>query len=259
MKNILIAGCPRSGTSMFTGALAETGYYWNGTNTWKDEFNPKGYFEDSEVRFINDSILATCIQSLFVTRGRSHPDTQHAPHDAFWISLLEPWIEPVLRNDVRLRMEKYLAQIPSNKPFILKDPCFSYALSAWYPFINHNTTFVCVFRDPFTTAKSIVKMCGNAPHLKVLNIDMKYAFDLWQCMNRRIVDNYCAKGDWLFVHANQLFDSKAKKRIEERIGHPLKEGFADTTLMSKPNNNEEVPFGVQKLYQELCQLAEYSY
>src|SRR5690349_21816574 len=60
MYNLFILGSGRSGTSMLTGSLANSGYMLgeNAEYLGKNAANPKGFYEDFEVNTINEDILA---------------------------------------------------------------------------------------------------------------------------------------------------------------------------------------------------------
>jgi hypothetical protein len=240
---------------MLAGALSTTDRYWVGDSLWADEFNKKGYFEDTRVHDINEAVLGTCMPSPLVTLGKGAEPTHQAPDDERWLGLLEPWRSPLVQQNHEKMIADYLGQCPNGKPFVLKDPRFSYSLSAWMPQLT-NTTYICMFRDPLSTANSIVKMCSNFAHFQPMNVDMAYALALWECMNRRIIDNLSRNGDWLFVHAHQILNSHDRQRIEKRIGGSLNHRFLDIDMMGQASNTS-LPSNIKKLYLELCQLAEY--
>ncbi|RME58681.1 sulfotransferase family protein, partial [Candidatus Parcubacteria bacterium] len=57
MRNVLILGSGRSGTSMVAGTLAKAGYFMGTQFVPPRESNPKGFFEDHEINDINEAIL----------------------------------------------------------------------------------------------------------------------------------------------------------------------------------------------------------
>ena len=59
MKNVIILGSGRSGTSMVAGTLAKAGYYMGEQLLPANKANPKGFFEDIEVNAINEDILSS--------------------------------------------------------------------------------------------------------------------------------------------------------------------------------------------------------
>lgn len=69
MRNCIVVGCGRSGTSMVAGALAGAGYHM-GSHLWPaDAGNPKGYFESAVVNGINEQVLRLSTPALFRSRS----------------------------------------------------------------------------------------------------------------------------------------------------------------------------------------------
>jgi len=58
MKNCLILGSGRSGTSMLAGMLHQAGYYMGESFHQPRDSNPKGFFEWYRINRINEDILA---------------------------------------------------------------------------------------------------------------------------------------------------------------------------------------------------------
>src|ERR1700726_1587163 len=61
MRNCIILGCGRSGTSLASGLLAGSGYFMGDHLYPPSEGNPKGYFEDQDVNAINEDLLEPVI------------------------------------------------------------------------------------------------------------------------------------------------------------------------------------------------------
>src|SRR5262249_42923187 len=138
VRNCLILGSGRSGTSMLAGVLSQAGYYMGEHLIPPDEANPKGYFEDDEVNAINEKLLA------LVTPARSRP-----AHGWRWLAAV-----PVsARISCSPQLAKRIEIQTSRTPFCLKDPRFCYTLPVWRPFLR-DTMLLCVFREPTRTAQS---------------------------------------------------------------------------------------------------------
>jgi hypothetical protein len=58
MRNCIILGSGRCGTSMAAGCLAKAGYFMGEQLLPPRSANPKGLFEDEEINDINEQILA---------------------------------------------------------------------------------------------------------------------------------------------------------------------------------------------------------
>jgi len=233
MKNIIILGSGRSGTSMVAGCFAKSGYFM-GEHFWKArDANPKGFFEDREINEINEDLLEPVIPKRLYLFGkeffRHQPLKRHR-----WLACLPPDIKIVSNSPLNGRIKK----IVQHEPFCLKDPRFSYTLPAWEPYCN-NTVFICVFRDPGSTASSIYKECLEVPHLSHpktgIKISLKQAVKIWTHMYLPILLTHRHHGDWLFLHYNQVLTSEGMDKLEEFTGAKVDRSFPTAKLSrSKP-------------------------
>src|SRR5207245_1776489 len=190
MRNCLILGSGRSGTSMLAGMLRGAGYYMGAHLIPADESNPKGYFEDDEINAVNEALLAPVTPAL-----------RRPSYGWRWLAQV-PVGTPI--SCPPAIAERIAAQMRC-VPFAFKDPRFCYTLPAWRPFL-HDGVFLCIFREPARTAHSILKECRSADYLQGLPMDFAGALDGWTLMYRHILENHRHEGDWLFFHYDQLFE-----------------------------------------------------
>lgn len=115
--------------------------------------NPRGFFEDREIGSVNEMLLALV--------SPAQPDGvlgELKPHPVYgwqrWLASIPVGTRILCPPYVAKRIEIQTAK----PPFCFKDPRFCYALPAWRPFLQ-DTAFVCVFREPERTARSITKLC----------------------------------------------------------------------------------------------------
>jgi len=253
VKNCLILGSGRSGTSMAAGVLRNAGYYMGDRFYPTDEGNPKGYFEDLEVNAINEEILL-----------QAHPPRRNGPISGLLTrSRLKPgqrWLAPV-PIDATFRcsaqLKERIEQLTANAPVCFKDPRFSYTLDVWRPFIN-NAVQVCVFRNPSTTANSIVKEWERSPYLHNIPMTDDYALRVWESMYTHILTRHCAfDGSWLFIHYNQFLDGSAFDRLEHALDVTADRSFVDPSL-ARSDGHMPVTGDISSIYDRLCELANYS-
>ena len=57
MKNVIVLGSGRSGTSMLAGMFRSAGYFMGTDYITPRDSNPKGFFEGREVNDINEKLL----------------------------------------------------------------------------------------------------------------------------------------------------------------------------------------------------------
>jgi hypothetical protein len=238
MRNCLILGSGRSGTSLLAGILSQAGYYMGEHLIPPDDANPKGYFEDDEVNAINEALLAP------LTPARCRP-----AYGWRWLAAVPLGTHIPCPAD----LAKRIAAQTARSPFCLKDPRFSYTLAAWYPYLP-DTMFLCVFREPTRTAQSILKECRSADYLAGLPMDFDGALAVWTLMYRHILEVYRHVGDWLFFHYDQLFEEQSLGKLESRLGVSAHRQFSDP-LLRRSTAVGDVETPVLEVYEQLCELA----
>lgn len=248
MKNIIILGSGRSGTSMVAGTLAKAGFFMGDDLYPARESNPKGFFEDPFINGINEQILSQ------VHFFRTHLFRRWL--ERFSLSHGQRWLERVPLNVAMPSSPQILHQIEAvieRTPFCLKDPRFSYTLPVWRPFLK-NTLYICVFRDPVSTATSIVKECATVDYLNSVNMNFEIATEIWTLMYQHILKFHVHEGDWLFIHYNQMLSEEGLDRFEKFVGVNVDKSFPERGLF-RSTSDKVAPIKTQQLYQRLCELA----
>ena len=257
-------GSGRSGTSMVTGTLCKAGYFM-GDNLWDArDANPKGFFEDSEINQINEDLLAPVIPKRLNIPGSTRLKLpvsvlfRHHPINCQrWLARIPLNTQISSLPDISERIKK----ITHREPYCLKDPRFSYTLPAWKPYLKKDTVFVCVFRDPASTASSILKECTSAsylnhPHLGI-KISHRQALEIWSLMYQHILEKHRKDGEWLFLHYNQAFTSDGLQRLAKFANAPVDYSFPDSRIRRTFSKNDCVPRSLINIYQTLCSLSNY--
>ena len=240
VRNCLILGSGRSGTSMLAGMLSRAGYYMGEYPIAPDDANPKGYFEDEEINYINEELLAP------LTPTRSRP-----AYGWRWLASVPVGAAAACPPE----MARRIAAHTGRSPFCFKDPRFCYTLPAWRPFLS-DAAFLCVFREPARTAHSIVMECRTADYLQGLPMDFAAALDVWTLMYRHILEEHRHAGDWLFFHYDQLFDATSLSRLEAVLGVAADSRFPDPQLKRSHAEGDVGPTALAA-YRRLCELASY--
>jgi hypothetical protein len=251
MRNVIILGSGRSGTSMVAGTLAKAGYFMGANLLLSRDANPKGFFEDAEINAINEAILARVVSKRPWLIGkwffRDRPLLRQR-----WLSRVSVGKKIMLTPKIAKRIENAV----KNTPYCFKDPRFSYTLPVWRPFLG-DKVFIAVFRDPATTAHSMLKECRSDANLHSLYIDFRLALQSWSLMYRHILETHRKEGEWMFIHYDQAFKNDALDRMERFTGAHLDRSFPDRSL-ARTYSDEPVPEEMRKLYQRLCDLAGYA-
>ena len=250
MKNCLIMGSGRSGTSMVTGALASAGYFMGEQLYQARDSNPKGFYEDREVNLVNELLLAQVLPFKPWFIGHLfYPE--RVGRWQRWLACLQPGVTISTSAYMQVRIQKLL----THEPYCFKDPRLSYTLPAWRPYLK-DTVFVCVFRDPAITATSILKECRDVGYLKNLKISFEYALNMWLLMYTHILQIHAKQGEWLFLHYNQVLTPEGLDRLESFTGAPVDRTFPDTNLR-RSTSEQPIPDNVRLLYNQLCECAAY--
>ena len=250
MKNIIVLGSGRSGTSMVTGTFTRAGYYMGSDIYSPTPTNLKGVFEDAEINSINEEILfkTTFWRSLLPSKwfARYRPATS------------QRWLQKTPL-DVKLfsskKIEKRIRKMTRETPFCFKDPRFSYSIPIWRPFLK-NTGFVCVFRDPASTAMSILKECRSREYLKSLRIDFAIAVEVWRLMYLHILSKHMAEGEWLFLHYNQVLTDEGLNKLKTFSGAKIDRSFPDKKMRTS-FSDKAVSEEANDVYKKLCEIANY--
>lgn len=154
------------------------------------------------------------------------------------------------------------------RPFCYKDPRFSYTFHEWYPKLDPTkTVFLCVFRPPASTASSMISFCQEMGKLRRIKIDYIQALQVWECMYSYILNCYSKKGEWLFIHYEQMFDPQFRCSLGKftcaTVNHDLpKPGVSRAgkyTDIPEEIRKQQPEFcqGVEDLYSDLCRRADY--
>jgi hypothetical protein len=174
VRDCVILGCGRSGTSLAAGVVARAGYNCGEDLLPADDGGPTGFFETRGVNAINEALISACDGEL-PTRGYSRPlgDGER------WLAVFPETAAPEATAELRDDMS---GAIPPS-PYCLKDPRFSYTLEAWRPLFD-GALFVCVFRHPDATARSIAKEVRYGG----LTVEIGRSLDIWKAAYRRVLD-----------------------------------------------------------------------
>ena len=248
MKNCIILGSGRSGTSMVAGTLAKSGYFMGDNLYPPRESNPKGFFEDPFINGINEEIIANVRLGNF-NKIRKLIKGNHLRESQRWLEAL-PLNAHLLSS---INIENKIIIAVNQSPFCFKDPRFSYTLPIWRPFLN-NIVFICIFRDPGVTAQSIVKECAQMDYLKSVNMSFELGLDIWFNTYNHILQLHRCKGEWLFIHYDQVMTVEGIARIQAHTEAYVDFDFPDISL-KRTISEKAIGTKYQDMYRHLNKLA----
>jgi hypothetical protein len=252
MKNCLILGSGRSGTSMLAGILNENGYYCGDNLYPARNSNPKGFFENSLINSMNESIID---HNISFQKNTIKNDIYNPGKGRYWLLSLEVNDHILKEND---SIADNIKSLFSKQPFAFKDPRFSYTLSVYKKYAPPDLKTICIFREPDITAYSILKECYSQNYLKSFNISILDSYELIFNIYNYILLNYnnVSKHDIFFIHYNQLFDNSILNRLSEYLEINLINNFSDQNL-KRSSSIGYIPDRNLDLYRKLCDLAGY--
>jgi hypothetical protein len=240
MKPCLILGSGRSGSSLLAGSLVAAGY-WPGSNPYPGRLsNPNGFFETREINDINEGILELSGAASWSWGTR-------------WLVELEAGAMMTHNPGLLLKIRK---ELQPGRPFCYKDPRFAYTLPVWRPFLPPETVFLCIFRHPVAIAASILQECTESAALSGLHMTQERAFAVIEAAYKSILTSYYPHtASWFFVHYQQLIEKTAFAPLSDFLKVPISSALVDPK-MSRPFSGI-MPASLEKLYQQLCELAHY--
>ena len=208
LRDLIILGTGRSGTSMLTRMFRHTHY--TGDNYLEpDPNNPTGFFEDSRVNDINERILWRFASIGLPTRlGLPGPIPNRrlgllwlaTPNTAFHLGVPPACLE---------RMEELCAK----RPFCYKDPRFTYTLPYWEPLLPSGVRKLVMFRSRERTVPSMQRALREMSD--VTGVSDEYLARHWRTSYTKLLRMAQRRRDeWLFVSYEDLASGKAIAAIE---------------------------------------------
>lgn len=252
MKNLLILGCGRSGTSMIAGLFRDAGYFMGEKLIPADESNPRGYYQSERVVFINERLLEAVDHSAARKVARRVVGESTVPAATRWLLALEPDREIESTPGLRRRMRDVL----SREPHCFKDPRFSYTLGAWRPELR-DPRFVCVVRHPLEVAQSVLRHSERRGYRESLGLDRERVLRVWRCCYRYILERHVRDPErWMFVHYDQVLARRRTEELSRFAGAEADVSFVDRDLR-RAETRGTLDRRTSELYGTLCRRAEY--
>lgn len=231
-RDVVIVGAPRSGTSMLAGLFADAGLVPGRRLIPPGPSNPAGFFEDLDVNAANDDLLAPLDATPW--SGTIAP-----PRSVRWLGAYEGWVrEPGPRS---------LAGLVPDRPFVLKDPRFSYTLPSWAPVLPEVLVLVIV-RHPGEVVASVLAMAAREPEtFEGFAVTEAHLHAMWCAMHTAVLgwtDGH-APGEVAFVDCDDVRSGVAIPRLAELSGVALAAGTVQAGLHRERRARQE-PEGAER-------------
>lgn len=218
VRDVVVVGAPRSGTSMLAGLFVDAGLSPGRRLIPPSPSNPAGFFEDLDVNAANDDLLA-------VLHATPWPGTEPPPRHLRWLGAYEGRLhgtgpEPALR------------PLVPDRPFVLKDPRFCYTLPAWATVLPE-VLVVVIVRHPAEVVASVQAMTAREPEtFEGFDVTDGHLHAMWTAMHRAVLDwvDVAAPGTAVFVDCDDVRSGAAVPWLAEISGAPLADRTVDPGL-----------------------------
>lgn len=240
--SVLVTGSGRSGTSLMMGCISSN-YKFTGEKpvSRNDDSNPKGFFEDADVNFVNDRIIEENGNSLPIKA------THKGEYDkGGWINT-QRLSKPI----ISLENIKFIKKLTSSFPFCFKDPRFSYTYPLWKELSNQDLKLLVIYRHPSKTANSMLK----EPTPKEIGMKKKQALDVWYAFYKTLLEYYKNDKNITFIHYDQII-RKEIDFLKSYLNIKIDYSFIDTNL--NRSKEETVAKKYNDLYKSLNKLSDRS-
>jgi hypothetical protein len=206
MRNIIILGTGRSGTSMVAATFRSSGAFMGDQLLVATPSNPHGYYEDREINLLNNALIRRLLGRPFLgwrIRCRVFP-TVHTVPSAFFLASPRRLRQIQPTKDEVSRMRSFTQR----EPFCYKDPRFSVTLPTWLPYLPENTGFIVVFRDPMRTIESMLRD-AKEQYGPPLPITRNWGYVYWLRTYSRLLGFSETSRNWMFINYDAMIDRSA--------------------------------------------------
>jgi len=210
MKNLIILGSGRSGTSMAAGLFRNTGAHFGNRPLDSSVSNVKGYYEDQQINNVNNQVINRMMRGTAwdQVRERFRAPVQRDAR-CWWMAtpakVPDVAVPPITLERMRPNLER--------QPFCLKDPRFSTTLKAWMPHLPEGTRFLAVFREPGKVVDSMLRD-AREKYDPPLPTRAKDAATAYLRVYTRLLDEWSDTESWMFVDFNDLINGDAIDALE---------------------------------------------
>lgn len=255
MRNIIILGTGRSGTSMVAATFRSSGAFMGDRLIPATPSNPHGYYEDRGIARLNDDLIRRLLGRPFLgwrIRRRVFP-TVHTVHSAFFLAAPRRLRQIQPTEDEASRIRSFIRRAP----FCYKDPRFSVTLPIWLPYLPENTGFIVVFRDPMRTIESMLRD-AKEQYDPPLPITSNWGYVCWLRTYSRLLGFSEISRNWMFISYDAMIDRSATASLSEFASAPL--DFSQIDRSTSRSSVHEWPISriarsCRDVYKRLCERA----
>lgn len=261
MRNLIILGTGRSGTSMATALFRnDPDVFYGHEIIGATEANPYGYYEDDVINKVNDMLikrmLGTWILDVLPAKLSRRAEKLlcepvHRDYRALWLAAPRRWPRGRLPRD----FGRLMGALTRRQPFCYKDPRFSVTLPFWRPHLPDDTQFLVVYRDPDRTVDSMLRDARQA-YARPLPLTPRWAFTCWFRTYSRLFDVMAREEQkWLLVSYDQIMNKQALPALARFAEADVDAGQLDPSV-SRSDARAQYDFGVARRCRDLYRRLE---
>jgi hypothetical protein len=226
MRNCLIFGSGRCGTSALAGALAHSGVYVGLHPMGPTSQMPLGYWEDRWINAWNNQLLSQVCdyKGLFIAP---------VPLEAGQKMALAKFSDPV-----RVQRMFWFT------PYALKDPRFAFTYKAWKPLLVQPNVCIVLFRNPSDFVDSALRL--RSDH-SIIASQRDALETMWENSYQHVLAN--DDGTFCYIEHEEIINGNAKSYLERLLGYPIKWSFIEPKLCH--STEAKCPDRLWPLYHEL--------
>lgn len=217
-RDVVVVGAPRSGTSMLAGLFADAGRSAGRRLIPAGPSNPAGFFEDLDVNTANDDLIGELHDTPW-------PGTVAPPRHLRWLGAYDGWVRgpgPAAA----------LRPLVPARPFVMKDPRFSYTLPAWSDVLD-DVLVVVIVRHPVEVVASVRAMAAREPAtFEGFEATDAHLHAMWTAMHRAVLGwvDVAAPGLVVVVDCDDVRSGAAIPWLGEVSGADLADRTVDPAL-----------------------------
>ena len=250
MKNTIILGTGRSGTSLVAGLFSESVESYGGKTYLGNQSNPYGYFETADVNTINNELIAHALYPprMYQLLRRYYPKYYSDPA-MYWLLPGNAGWKMKTPDAIRKRIDK-LCEV---HPFCLKDPRFTLTLSHWKPSLPPDTAYIVVFRDPSRTVDSVTRFLSDH-HADQVKPTEAQLYKQWFVSYRRLMKIASSnRENFFFLNTEDLSNFPLDEFEQFVDGSLARERIDPSVRRSAPTKTDSAMMNkCSSVFEQLC-------
>ena len=262
MKNLIVLGSGRSGTSAVAGLFRnEPGVFYGYDILEPSGGNQTGYYECEVVNTINNILLRQLTGVSLLDHLPQWPARlferflpwTHRDVRSLWLA--RPRRQPT--RELSYDIAHLIGRMSRHQPFCFKDPRFGFTLPLWQPYLPPDVRYLVVFRDPADAIASILRDAKESYDDRPLAVTEQWAVEHWKLIYQCILSQRrVEESQWMFLNFNDVLTEECQAALTVFVGaKPDTEQLEPARIGRHRARAGNEGDDCRTLYDELCNLA----